>query len=184
VKKGRELLNALNLHNTMVLDLACGSGRYWEALSPSNIIVGVDLTRAMLDAAKSKTHGRPIHLVLCDAEYLPLADKSFDAVISVGFLGNKMAVTRKNLSALRRLLRPNGILWFSSYSWLRHFDQICKRLVCDLFHLPISHYPPSPYAETITITCLKLRLAGFTVDYARSFDELVNQVVFSAARGT
>jgi ubiquinone/menaquinone biosynthesis C-methylase UbiE len=68
-----------------VLDCPCGTGRWWPALAQRGAtIVGADLSPAMLDHARIRARhsGQAIALHEADAEALPFADASFDAVFS------------------------------------------------------------------------------------------------------
>jgi ubiquinone/menaquinone biosynthesis C-methylase UbiE len=44
----------------------------------------VDITRSQLEACRRRAAGREVWLAQCEAEALPLADRQFDAVLSIG----------------------------------------------------------------------------------------------------
>jgi ubiquinone/menaquinone biosynthesis C-methylase UbiE len=64
-----------------ILDLACGTGIAFEAVTGSNwSLVGIDLSKDQLSLARDLLPGR---LVLADARRLPFDAGSFDAALSV-----------------------------------------------------------------------------------------------------
>ena len=70
-----------------ILDLGCGHGRITELLVEkvsSLDIVGVDMTRALLDSfiVRSGSNESKIELMCADITKLPLDDDGFDAVVS------------------------------------------------------------------------------------------------------
>jgi len=110
-------LNALRLRpGDTVLDLACGTGLNFahltERLGQDGRIVGVDLTRAMLQRARGKVAGRGwkhVDLLEGEAASLPLASDSCDAV----FCSYGMVIIpdyRGALAEAVRVLRPGGRL--------------------------------------------------------------------------
>jgi ubiquinone/menaquinone biosynthesis C-methylase UbiE len=79
----REVLDlAQPLHTDLAIDVATGTGNTALALAPNvRRVVGVDLTREMLDQARRLTTERSIanaEWVMGDAGRLPFADESFD----------------------------------------------------------------------------------------------------------
>ncbi|MDW3711021.1 MULTISPECIES: malonyl-ACP O-methyltransferase BioC [unclassified Pseudomonas] len=96
------------------LDLGCGTGHFSRVLAerfPTAEGLALDIAEGMLQ------HARPLggarHFAAGDAERLPLVDGCLDLVFSslaVQWCGDFAAV----LSEARRVLRPNGLLVFSS----------------------------------------------------------------------
>jgi SAM-dependent methyltransferase len=92
-----------------VLDAGCGMGRYVRiaAESPARLIVGVDLSRAVL-AARELTSGLPhVSIVRADLLRLPFAPGTFDLIYSLGVIDHTPD-PRAAFLALARLLRPGG----------------------------------------------------------------------------
>ncbi|MCX5264228.1 class I SAM-dependent methyltransferase [Streptomyces sp. NBC_00199] len=96
-----------------VLDAGCGTGR---ALTPlraavgrSGVVVGVDLTPAMLEAAARAGRDRDGRLVLADVTALPLRSGALDAVFGAGLVAH-LPRPAENLSELARVVRPGGTL--------------------------------------------------------------------------
>jgi SAM-dependent methyltransferase len=93
------------------LDLSCGPGAFARALAaaaPGALVVGLDLSRAMLDVAAQRTGGYPnVVLVRADAHALPFVDGSFAGVNNAGALhayDDPELVFRE----VRRVLSPGG----------------------------------------------------------------------------
>jgi ubiquinone/menaquinone biosynthesis C-methylase UbiE len=96
-----------------VLDVACGTGRTLAQIHralPNARLCAVDLSPFYLQLAR-ETVGRAAHarFVPANAESLPFADASFDAVVSV-FLFHELprASRRKVWAELARVVRPGG----------------------------------------------------------------------------
>ncbi|QQC87888.1 class I SAM-dependent methyltransferase [Streptomyces alfalfae] len=96
-----------------VLDAGCGTGRALPALrdavGPSGVVLGADLTPAMLEAARQAGRDRYGQLLLADVTRLPLAAASLDAVFGAGLISH-LPQPAKNLTELRRVVRPGGLL--------------------------------------------------------------------------
>lgn len=96
-----------------VLDAGCGTGRALpplrDAVGPSGVVVGVDLTPAMLEAAVRAGRDRDGRLLLADVAALPLRSESFDAVFAAGLVAH-LPHPAENLRELARVVRPGGTL--------------------------------------------------------------------------
>ncbi|CAM5679381.1 SAM-dependent methyltransferase OS=Streptomyces canus OX=58343 GN=AQI96_28585 PE=4 SV=1 [Streptomyces canus] len=96
-----------------VLDAGCGTGRALPplraAVGPSGVVVGVDLTPAMLEAAVKAGRHRDGHLLLADVAALPLRSRSLDAVFGAGLISH-LPRPAENLRELARVVRPGGVL--------------------------------------------------------------------------
>lgn len=74
---------------SFVLDLPCGTGRIFPALSAWGIrFAGGDASLSMMLQAKRKLSGKNecLGLIQCDGEFLPFKDESFDAVLCIRFI--------------------------------------------------------------------------------------------------
>ena len=91
-----------------VLDLGCGSGAQCEwLLSEGARVIGVDLSPAMVDAARTRCHGQGLFFVANVTEGVNLAPASLDGITAslvFDYLEDWTAV----LLQLRELLRPRG----------------------------------------------------------------------------
>ncbi|MGW0534844.1 class I SAM-dependent methyltransferase [Streptomyces sp. NPDC003032] len=96
-----------------VLDAGCGTGRALpalrEAVGPSGVVLGADLTPAMLEAARRAGRDFYGQLLLADVARLPLPAESLDAVFGAGLIAH-LPDPAKNLRELRRVVRPGGLL--------------------------------------------------------------------------
>lgn len=113
---GHELLARLPESSSPArwLDLGCGTGYFSRTLGerfPGAEGVAVDIAEGMLRHARPLAGAR--HFVAGDAERLPLRDESCDLLFSslaLQWCGDFSAVLRE----ARRVLRPGGVLAFSS----------------------------------------------------------------------
>lgn len=96
-----------------VLDAGCGTGRALTALraavGASGVVLGADLTPAMLAAAVRAGRDRDGLLVLADVGRLPLRTASLDAVFAAGLVAH-LPSPAENLRELARVVRPGGTL--------------------------------------------------------------------------
>ncbi|WP_367138299.1 MULTISPECIES: class I SAM-dependent methyltransferase [Streptomyces] len=96
-----------------VLDAGCGTGRALPALraavGPQGVVVGADLTPAMLEAAVRAGRQRSGGLLLADVTRLPLRDGSLDAVFAAGLVSHLSDLV-EGLRELARVVRPGGRL--------------------------------------------------------------------------
>lgn len=93
-----------------VLDLGCGNGALLGALSDAFPVVegvGVDVSEAMLRAARRRQGGRAaLRFERVSGPLLPLADQSVDVVVSL--LSFRYLDWDPVMSEVRRVLRPGG----------------------------------------------------------------------------
>ena len=111
-----------------ILETAAGTGFVTAALAgllPDAEIVATDLNPAMLDVAAGRTAGARVRFQAADAQDLPFADASFDALVcqfGVMFFPDRQRAYRE----ARRVLRPGGRLLFNSW------DRIEENPVTDI----------------------------------------------------
>ncbi|MET8077785.1 class I SAM-dependent methyltransferase [Streptomyces sp. NPDC005303] len=96
-----------------VLDAGCGTGRALPplraAVGPSGLVLGADLTPAMLHEAVRAGRDRDGRLLLADVAALPLRSRSLDAVFGAGLISH-LRDPADNLRELARVVRPGGVL--------------------------------------------------------------------------
>jgi ubiquinone/menaquinone biosynthesis C-methylase UbiE len=96
-----------------VLDAGCGTGRALPplraAVGACGVVIGADLTPAMLEAAVRAGRDRDGQLLLADVAGLPLRTTSLDAVFGAGLIAH-LPNPAENLRELARVVRPGGIL--------------------------------------------------------------------------
>jgi ubiquinone/menaquinone biosynthesis C-methylase UbiE len=100
-----------------VLELGCGSGPFTfegglaDRVGPEGSVVAIDPSAGMLARARAKQQGGAypwVEFRQARAEQLPFEEKSFDAVIGVGFL--QFTDYRAALREMSRVTRPGGIV--------------------------------------------------------------------------
>ncbi|MBK3640789.1 MULTISPECIES: class I SAM-dependent methyltransferase [unclassified Streptomyces] len=96
-----------------VLDAGCGTGRALTplraAVGAAGVVVGADLTPAMLQAAVRAGRDRDGQLLLADVAALPLRSRSLDAVFAAGLIAH-LPRPADDLRELARVVRPGGVL--------------------------------------------------------------------------
>lgn len=96
-----------------VLDMATGTGAVALDLRgrPDLEVVGCDITRAMLNAARDRSDraGAGLRLVECSADEPPFRDEVFDA-ISFAYLLRYVEDVRGTIESLAHLLKPGGVM--------------------------------------------------------------------------
>lgn len=96
-----------------VLDAGCGTGRALPplraAVGSAGVVLGADLTPAMLEAAARAGRDGAGRLLLADVAALPLRSDSLDAVFAAGLVAH-LPNPAENLRELARVVRPGGTL--------------------------------------------------------------------------
>src|SRR5437773_1811910 len=101
------------------LDLGCGTGRYFHALSHVRRLVGIDVSPAMLDRARRPAGTIalvPGWLTLVEGDFLThefQADE-FDLVCSIGVLAEHSPFDMTIAARVQRWLRPGGSFAFTN----------------------------------------------------------------------
>lgn len=143
----RAMLELLpNLTGKVVLDLACGSGRYLDLIIArgASRVIGLDLSPHMLARVQKKS----CYLMQADLRWLPLANSSFDVVVcglAVGHIANLSGV----MVEIGRVLAPDGLVVYSDFhplaslmGWKRTFraENGLQYAVQHHTHLYADHY--------------------------------------------
>jgi SAM-dependent methyltransferase len=106
-------------HAIDVLDLGCGTGRYFWGLRNLSALTGIDASGPMLDAARRPIHaerlaGVPITLVQGDLLSYGFAPGSFDLVYSIGVLAEHVPLDRTFIERVHGWLKPGGRFVFTT----------------------------------------------------------------------
>ncbi|MBK5967989.1 malonyl-[acyl-carrier protein] O-methyltransferase BioC [Thiorhodovibrio winogradskyi] len=113
-----ERLDYMRIKPETVLDLGCGTGLALDDLCRryrGARVVGLDFATSMLARARRRGHWRNRPRALCaDIDRLPLADDSVDLVFSNATLQWSTDLGGC-FAELFRILRPNGLLLFSTF---------------------------------------------------------------------
>jgi SAM-dependent methyltransferase len=104
--------------NARVLDLGCGTGRYFHCIQRSVHLVGLDLSPAMLREARQPMDARrletSVHLVCGSLFRAPFATQCFDLVYCIGVLGHHLPLTEQILRQVHGWLKPGGLFGFTA----------------------------------------------------------------------
>ncbi len=142
----------LPLRDAAVADLACGTGSAALVASAAGArVTGVDITLELiaLGAQKAQAAGAAVSWVTGDASDTGLPGGSFDAVVSN--MGIIFVEPTQQVAEIARLLRPGGVLGFSS--WVPDRDiPFYRPILTVLGQPPDSGHSPDQWgmAETIT----------------------------------
>lgn len=102
-----------------ILDLGCGTGRYFHALENVRCLVGIDVSRPMLEEAHRPVGEVAIpsaSLTLIEGDFLQYEFEAgqFDLVYSIGVLAEHSPFDDALATRVRRWLKPNGRFAFTS----------------------------------------------------------------------
>jgi ubiquinone/menaquinone biosynthesis C-methylase UbiE len=93
---------------TMVVDIACGQGRYSPVIKeafPACQIIGIDISPVALELAMKRSPEN--HCIAAACESLPLADDTVDMIFSIETLEHVVDV-RATIREWGRVLKPGG----------------------------------------------------------------------------
>jgi SAM-dependent methyltransferase len=134
-----DFIKRLNLKPGMtVLDVACGTGNLAiPAARTGATVTGVDIAANSVEQARqnAKAEGLNAKFDEGDAEALPYADASFDAVVT---MFGAMFAPRPELvaSELKRVCRPGGVIAMANWTPSGFIGQ--------MFKITSTHVPPPP----------------------------------------
>ena len=100
-----------------VLDLGCGTGRYFHALARVRRLVAIDVSRAMLERARQPVGGVAAEeLTLVEGDFLShdFPPASFDLVYAIGVLAEHSPLDRSIAERVARWLKPGGRFAFTA----------------------------------------------------------------------
>jgi demethylmenaquinone methyltransferase/2-methoxy-6-polyprenyl-1,4-benzoquinol methylase len=162
----------------IILDVASGTADFAiEALKTNaEKIIGVDISEGMLHVGREKIKklnlANKIELQVADAEHLPFADNTFDA-ITVGFGVRNFEYVELGLKDMLRVLKPTGTLviiefskpsGFFSYIYKFYFKYVTPTIgkIFSKDNRAYSYLPESveafPYGEAL---CKMLTSCGY-----------------------
>lgn len=112
-----ERLDLIKRRPRLVLDVGCGTGYCGHALEKrykSTRVLGLDIAHTMVQTARTKASRLTRQRFVCgDAETLPVAAASIDMLVSN--LTLQWCDPQTVLNEFARVLRPGGVLMFSSF---------------------------------------------------------------------
>jgi SAM-dependent methyltransferase len=106
-------------HRIRVLDVGCGTGRYFHCLRNVAELTGADITDAMLEAARNPVLQEEIsipiiRLIQANIYQAHFPAESFDFIYSLGMFGNGCPVTADLCNNFHDWLVPGGKLFFNT----------------------------------------------------------------------
>jgi ubiquinone/menaquinone biosynthesis C-methylase UbiE len=105
-------------HPIDVLDLGCGTGRYFWGVRNARSLVGIDASAPMLAEARrpicADRIGVSVNLVQGDLATHVFPDRSFDLVYSIGVLAEHAPLDEALVSRVWRWLKPQGRFAFTT----------------------------------------------------------------------
>ena len=122
-----------------VLDVGCGTGRYFYCLQNVDRLVGMDITPEMLAAARQPVNGylvsaQSIELVRGNVFFASFAPCSFDLIYSFGMFGHGCPVTVEVCDKLYSWLAPGGCVFFDTIDlaglpWAERGKKVVRRRI-------------------------------------------------------
>lgn len=102
-----------------VLDLGCGTGRYFWGLRRVATLTGLDASESMLDEARHPLHaerldGIPVELINGDLMSHTFTPERFDLVYSIGVLAEHVPLDSSVIDRVHTWLRPGGRFAFTT----------------------------------------------------------------------
>ncbi len=94
----------------IAIDIACGSGLFFAKLRMTcGFVVGVDVSREMLEKAKTRARNQDVGLVRSDCYMLPVKDESADCLFAISLLkaGGELG---KQVSEIARVVKNDGFV--------------------------------------------------------------------------
>lgn len=101
-----------------VLDVGCGTGRFLYCLKNVEHLLGVDVSKDMLEQARNPLRAdqvdiKHIDLMCADIFNANLPNQSFDLIYSIGVLGECAPFNEQLCKKLLALLKPNGKMFIT-----------------------------------------------------------------------
>jgi ubiquinone/menaquinone biosynthesis C-methylase UbiE len=102
-----------------VLEMGCGTGRYFHWLENTELLVGTDISAEMLRQARQPVHAsqvtaREIRLIRSNLYEMSFEPESFDFIYSLGVFGYGAAITSEMCARIQGWLAPGGRLYFDA----------------------------------------------------------------------
>lgn len=150
-----------NLHShSMVLDVGCGTGRYAIPLSErcSCSVVGIDVSKEMLEEGKKKFESNRVKWVRADAENLPFSEGIFDFCL-MSMVIHHICRKQKAIGEMYRVLASNGRFLIRTCSHEQLKDLPDYYFFPQALEIDMARIPDVPILQTM------LSAAGFAQVY-------------------
>lgn len=102
-----------------VLEVGCGTGRYFHALNNTVELTGIDISAHMLKLAETPLKGEEVNIPVINLiegsvfDY-DFGDEKFDFIYSIGVLAEHAPFTQQLCSKLYNMLTDEGALYFTA----------------------------------------------------------------------
>jgi SAM-dependent methyltransferase len=101
-----------------VLDVGCGTGRFFHSLVNVRRLVGLDISPQMLEQAREPVRKEQLDIemteLICGDVFSLDDQEAFDLIYSIGVLGELAPVDAPLLEKLASLLKPDGVLYMTA----------------------------------------------------------------------
>jgi SAM-dependent methyltransferase len=160
---------ALSYQAPTILDMGCGTGRYFNCCNNARFIVAFDLSRAMLLQAKNPVAEvlAPFSLLNSSVDEIEFKSRSFDMVYCMGLFGDSLPLESWILIKVAKWLKPGGCFcfdvieqWFGIQSPGTWRSRLAEKI------RPYFFGPAKAYLDA--------KLMGFTIDRS-TLRDLVSQ---------
>lgn len=124
-----------SLQNKIVLDLACGTGRYGKIAEEreASQVIGFDNSSAML------TKSAIPDVALSTSEAIPLPDSSIDVILCGLALGH-LPQLQMSIAEISRILKPGGIALISDFHPYQFLSGARRTFQSDNLTFAVEHY--------------------------------------------
>jgi ubiquinone/menaquinone biosynthesis C-methylase UbiE len=105
-------MESINIQKeSLVLDVGCGTGLLFNYVAnKARVIVGLDISRKILLQAKRRAKkSRRIHLILADADNMPLKENMCSHIFALTLIQNTPNPL-KTLNEIRRVTKENAVI--------------------------------------------------------------------------
>jgi len=150
-----------------VLDLGCGGGFMAEALARRGArVTGIDPISTLLETAREHARAQNLDILYREGrgEAIPMRTGTIDRVVCMDVLEHVEA-SEKVVAEIRRVLRPHGMLFFSTVNrnWLSSF--LAVTMVEDILQVvPRGAHDPEKFIRPIEL-CSQLQKNGLTASF-------------------
>ena len=145
------------LDGKVILDAGCGNGALSKAIGDLGaVVVGLDYSSSVLGADVGRGSDR-VHFLRGDLQTPPLAEGSFDLIISIGVL-HHTPDTLTTFRRVARLAKPGAKFYVWLYRRPEGFlGRYVKMPVYDLLRVVISRCPPTLQAAAVNVYARSVR---------------------------
>lgn len=101
----------------IILDIGCGNGTMLEMISRlcDCKLIGTDISEDAIKDARHRLSGKPVQLIRCPVDDIPLDDSSIDKVLTINTMYFWDDLER-GLSEIKRVLKPGGSFVATHYT--------------------------------------------------------------------